>query len=102
MSTLSVVKRETNSWRYPPAGMGRLYVRAGVSRRHSSRTAPRWRLEAEMIENLIVAVIVGASAVYAARTLLPRKSKKSCGGCDGCASEPAPPTKHRVIKIHAS
>ena len=54
-----------------------------------------------MIENLIVAVIVGASAVYAARALLPRKSKKSCGGCDGCATEPAAPTKHRVIKIHA-
>ena len=54
-----------------------------------------------MIENLIVAVIVGASAVYAARALLPRKSKKGCGGCDGCAPEPASPSKHRVIKIHA-
>jgi hypothetical protein len=56
-----------------------------------------------MIENLLVAVIVGASAVYAARTLLPRKAKKGCGsGCGGCGSEPVAPTKHRVIKIHSA
>jgi hypothetical protein len=55
-----------------------------------------------MIENLIVAVIVAVSAVYAARTLLPRKSKKGCGsGCDGCGPAPVANTKHRVIKIHA-
>jgi Na+-translocating ferredoxin:NAD+ oxidoreductase RNF subunit RnfB len=52
-----------------------------------------------MIENLIVAIIVGASAVYAARALLPRRARKSCGGCDGCAA-PAP-TGRRVIKIHS-
>ncbi len=55
-----------------------------------------------MIENLIVAVIVGASAVYAARALLPRKAKKGCGsGCDGCGPAPVAPAKHRVIRIHA-
>jgi hypothetical protein len=55
-----------------------------------------------MIENLIVAVIVGASALYAARTLLPRKAKKGCGGCDGCAPAPEAPGGRRVIKIHTA
>jgi hypothetical protein len=66
-----------------------------------------------MIENLIVILIVGASAWYAAARYLPAKwrGKKAAakaagcgGGCDTCnacaAPDVAEPTGHRVIKLH--
>ncbi|MFL6659316.1 MAG: FeoB-associated Cys-rich membrane protein [Massilia sp.] len=66
-----------------------------------------------MVQNLIVVVIVAASAWYAAGRYLPaswrgRKAAAKaagCGsGCDTCnaCAEPAPPspTAQRVIKIH--
>ncbi len=61
-----------------------------------------------MIENLVVMLIVGASALYAGRKYLwPVKAKASgcgsgCSSCDNCASAPAPaaPSKQRVIQIH--
>ncbi len=65
-----------------------------------------------MIENVIVMLIVGASAWYAAGRYLPAKwrGKKAAakaagcgGGCDTCgaceSTEEAPATQ-RVIKIH--
>ena len=60
-----------------------------------------------MIENLIVALIVGACAWYAARKYLPatwigRKKAAGCGsGCDTCGScESAPAEgKYPVIKL---
>lgn len=64
-----------------------------------------------MIEYLIVALIVGASAAYAGRRYLPvfaRRAKDGCGtggGCDSCnaCAEPvAAPGARRVIKIHSA
>jgi hypothetical protein len=64
-----------------------------------------------MLEYLIVALIVGASAAYAARRYLPlfaRPAKGGCGtggGCDSCnaCAEPvAEPGARRVIKIHSA
>lgn len=76
-----------------------------------------------MLENLIVALIVGASAWYAASKYLPKPwrtrlggASTGCGsGCGSCSSsngskqgqgcvEPdaAPPAPYRVIKIHAA
>lgn len=68
-----------------------------------------------MLENLIVAAIVGASAWYAGARYLPaswigRKKAAGCGsGCDTCNScasgdTPAPiaaESRYRVIKLHA-
>ncbi len=65
-----------------------------------------------MVENLIVAAIVGASAWYAGARYLPaglrrklgQKPKTGCGSgcssCGTCASAPPPPeSKHRVIRL---
>ncbi len=62
-----------------------------------------------MVQNLIVAVIGGAAAWYAAAKYLPAKwigknKASGCGsGCDTCNAcetpEPAP-TKYPVIKLH--
>ncbi len=58
-----------------------------------------------MIENLIVALIVGASAWYTARKYLfkPKKATgcgSGCSSCDTCASAPpAPPGGQRVIML---
>lgn len=60
-----------------------------------------------MIENLIVAAIVGASAVYAGRKYLWKPKAKAggcgsgCSSCDTCAEAP-PQTGRRVIKIHST
>lgn len=67
-----------------------------------------------MVEELIVALIVGASACYAGRKYLPaswigRKKAAGCGsGCDSCAScesapaaPPADDAKYPVIKLHS-
>ena len=63
-----------------------------------------------MVQNLIVALIVGASAWYAGAKYLPAKwigKKKAAGcasGCDTCNNcEPAAPveTKYPVIKLHS-
>jgi hypothetical protein len=64
-----------------------------------------------MVENLIVMLIVGASAWYAGARYLPAKwrgqkakAKAGCGsGCDSCNSCETPvaePTGRRVIMIH--
>ncbi|SHH55933.1 FeoB-associated Cys-rich membrane protein [Massilia sp. CF038] len=58
-----------------------------------------------MIENLIVALIVGASAWYTARKYVfkPKKSAgcgSGCSSCDTCESAPAPAADPRVIKLH--
>jgi hypothetical protein len=63
-----------------------------------------------MIEYLIVALIVGASAAYAGRRYLPMFGKSAKGGCgtggacDSCkaCAEPAAASaaQQRVIKIH--
>jgi hypothetical protein len=64
-----------------------------------------------MVENLIVMLIVGASAWYAGARYLPAtwrgqkaKAKAGCGsGCDSCnacATPVAEPTGRRVIMIH--
>ena len=61
-----------------------------------------------MIENLIVALIVGASALYAGRKYLPArlfgKAEAGCGsGCGSCKSgcdTPAEPSERKVIQIH--
>ena len=70
-----------------------------------------------MLDNLIVALIVGVSAWYAASKYLPASWRKrlgrdggaGCGsGCDSCNScnscetpqTPAAPEGRRVIKIH--
>ena len=72
-----------------------------------------------MVENLIVALIVGGSAWYAGAKYLPasvrrklgQKPATGCGsGCDSCgscesaapgaASASAPAGKHRVITLH--
>lgn len=63
-----------------------------------------------MLENLIVALIVGASALYAARKYLPAKligrRDDGCGsGCGSCKSgcdtpqQPAEAPARRVIPI---
>lgn len=58
-----------------------------------------------MIENLIVGLIVGASAWYALRKYLPRKSEAGCAsGCGACKSgcdTPAEPSARRVIPIRS-
>lgn len=67
-----------------------------------------------MVQELIVALIVGASACYAGRKYLPakwigRKQTAGCGsGCDTCGScdsAPAAPaaadSRHPVIKLHS-
>jgi hypothetical protein len=65
-----------------------------------------------MVQNLIVALIVGGSAWYAGMKYLPakwigRKKAAGCGsGCDSCNSceTPVPvpaETKYRVIKLHS-
>lgn len=64
-----------------------------------------------MVQELIVALIVGASAWYAGRRYLPagwigKKKAAGCGsGCDTCGScESAPPpaaSKYPVIKLHS-
>lgn len=67
-----------------------------------------------MLEYLIVALIVGASAAYAGRRYLPvfaKQRKGGCGtggGCDSCNAcaapaqdaAPAAPGARRVIRIH--
>ena len=62
-----------------------------------------------MVQELIVALIVGAAAWYTGTKYLPakwigRKKASGCGsGCDTCnACETAPPTatKYPVIKLH--
>lgn len=59
-----------------------------------------------MIENAIVALIVGASAWYALGRYLPVKWRKrasgGCGsGCDSCKACATPePGPQRVIKLH--
>ena len=66
-----------------------------------------------MFENLIVLMIVGASAWYAAARYLPARwrgqkaaPKAGCGsGCDSCnacATPVADTAARRVIKIHPS
>ncbi len=60
-----------------------------------------------MIENLIVALIVGASAWYAGRKYLPAKLVGSkdegcasgCGSCKSGCDTPAEPSARRVIPI---
>ncbi|MES2322452.1 MAG: FeoB-associated Cys-rich membrane protein [Pseudomonadota bacterium] len=57
-----------------------------------------------MIENLIVALIVGAAAWYAFGKYLKPKAKSGCGsGCGSCnaCETPAQPSSKRVIRIHA-
>lgn len=58
-----------------------------------------------MIENLIVALIVGASAWYAGRKYLPRKTDSGCAsGCGSCKSgcdTPAEKPARRVIPIRS-
>lgn len=56
-----------------------------------------------MIENLIVALIVGAAAWYAFGKYLKPKAKSGCGsGCDTCkACDEPPQPERRVIRIHA-
>ena len=67
-----------------------------------------------MVQELIVALIVGASAWYAGRKYLParwlgRKKAAGCGsGCDTCgscgsapAAPPAPDSGYPVIKLHS-
>ena len=67
-----------------------------------------------MLQYLIVALIVGASAAYAGRRYLPvfaRRRKGGCGtggGCDSCNACAAPeqaavaaaPSERRIIRIH--
>ena len=62
-----------------------------------------------MLQNLIVALIVGASAWYAGAKYLPAKwigKKKAAGcasGCDTCNACETPvqtPSKYPVIKLH--
>ena len=61
-----------------------------------------------MLENLIVALIVAASAAYAGRRYVfkPKKPATGCGSgcssCDTCADAPAPASDRKVIKIHAA
>ncbi len=64
-----------------------------------------------MIENLIVALIVGASAWYAGRKYLPAKlvgkaqadtgCASGCGTCKSGCDTPAEPAARRVIPIRA-
>jgi len=59
-----------------------------------------------MIENLIVALIVGAAAWYAFGKYLKPKAKSDCGSGSGCGScnaceTPVQPSTKRVIRIHA-
>jgi hypothetical protein len=64
-----------------------------------------------MVENLIVMLIVGASAWYAGGRYLPAKwrGKKAkadgCGGgcdsCNACETPVVEPTDRRVIMIHS-
>jgi hypothetical protein len=58
-----------------------------------------------MIENLIVALIVGASAWYTAKKYVVKPKKSSgcgsgCSNCGSCDSAPPAPPGHRVIKLH--
>ncbi|UUZ46786.1 FeoB-associated Cys-rich membrane protein [Massilia sp. B-10] len=58
-----------------------------------------------MIENLIVALIVAASAWYTAKKYVfkPKKSSgcgSGCSNCDSCESAAAAPPGQRVIKLH--
>ncbi|MES2316379.1 MAG: hypothetical protein V4631_02705 [Pseudomonadota bacterium] len=65
-----------------------------------------------MLENLIVMLIVVASAWYAGRRYLPaawigRKAKAKAGGCGGgcdtcgaCETPVEEPRTHRVIKLY--
>jgi hypothetical protein len=59
-----------------------------------------------MLENLIVALIVGASTWYTLRKYVfkPKKSSVGCGSgcssCGSCESAPAAPPGQRVIKLH--
>ncbi len=60
-----------------------------------------------MVENLIVALIVGAAGWSAWARYKPGKKKAGCGtgsGCDACGSCETPAeteSARRVIKIHA-
>jgi len=58
-----------------------------------------------MVENLIVVLIVGASAWYTLRKYVFKPKKASgcgsgCSSCDTCESAPPAPTGQRVIKLH--
>ena len=58
-----------------------------------------------MIENLIVALIVGAAAWYAFGKYLKPKAKVGCGsGCDSCnaCETPVETPARRFIPIHIS
>ncbi|MES2019023.1 MAG: hypothetical protein V4484_21225 [Pseudomonadota bacterium] len=59
-----------------------------------------------MVENLIVVLIVGASAWHIGARYLRPKPKTGCAtGCDtcnGCATPAAESTPRRVIKIHTA
>ena len=81
LSTLAVVKRETNSWRYP-AHHGGLPVRAGLPglvHHLSRRRGLGVRLRAMAQQILVAAIVVIALAVSIVETRCPR-----AGACARC------------------
>jgi len=95
LSTLATVRRETNSWRYPLIMAGYLFAMAYAASLPRSTSPPRLpRAEPEaMWQQLIVAVIVIAAAVYAARMLGPRRWRRRTApggvvsGCPGSGGQ---------------
>ncbi len=90
LSTLAVVKRETNSWRYPLIMAGYLFA-LGVPRRvrylPGSCRAGRWQwLPQEagvemLLQTLIVAALVAGSAVFATWRAHACSREAACAEC---------------------
>ena len=76
LSTLAVVKRETNSWRYPMIMAG-VPVRAGLPGvvRHLSRGRRVDVGSEDMLQQILVALIVIAAVTFSAWKLMPARRR---------------------------
>ena len=102
-STLAVIQRETDSWRWPVFTFAYMTVLAYVGGAGGVSGGPLGRfLRTTMVWQLvIVAVIVAAAAWYIARATWRTWSgrKSGCGGGCGCGSKTAAEQKGTVIPV---